>query len=131
MIEAKELRIGNLVTHDGKVQKVTSIEENEVRFFNEQDQCRWTVTVNKIEPIELTPEILGKLKNCEKIYDGSYSTKWDIAFRDLRYICVTYAKPDNTWSVTLSSTIVMKQPTLHWLQNIIYYNWGKDLEITL
>jgi len=130
MIKAQDLRLNNYILHDGKPYKVVGLNDAEVSFFNEKDKCRWTVTSNKVEPIELTPELLGKIKGIEKsIHGDGYD----------------YVTDDWTLSIDIKSgriSVVTSRECeyfasdaakyLHHLQNLVYgLSGGTELSITL
>lgn len=65
-MKAKDLMIGDWVltldpTHEEKVQaQIWAIEEGQTSILVKKDITNWFVDIEWIEPIPLTPEILGK-----------------------------------------------------------------------
>lgn len=125
MIKANDLRPGCWIKTVNGYEQVVDVLCDSVNTKTLQNEL-----YDNIEPIELTPVLLRKIGGCEMIHDGCYNLTWELKHRE-RFITIKYSKPDKTWRVTFVSEIILQRLTLHWLQNVIYYNWGKELSITL
>lgn len=121
MIKAQDLRLGNYILHDGNPYKVVRLNDAEVSFFNEKDKCRWTVTSNKVEPIELTPELLRKAG-----FDLIGNSFW----RKGGFLLFIH---EDGLMFQVGNQIVSYNPInyLHQLQNLFYALAGTELSITL
>lgn len=124
MIQAKELRIGNLVTIEnkkswpnlsGKPMKVIGIEERLDRRF---PKSRHTVKLEEysqfeefISYIPLTPKILERIGEVAVIATDDSDRYWKIG------------------GLLYSERELVMQKGLHWLQNFHYFRTGEELEI--
>lgn len=134
MIDVKQLRVGNYISHVlHTAVKVTGVRLNPVldgdlkQIFCEEEG--WLIPEH-CAPIPLTPEIIEKIEGCEQVHISVYTNRWDIEYNG-RYIGVSQNKLANTWVITFGAAIELLKPELHLLQNVIFYNWGKDFQITL
>lgn len=130
-IKAGELRLNNWVrvTFDGidAFGKIKGIFNNCVYLNN----AFGDFALEHIHPIPISNEVLEKVKGCELISESPYRATWDVEHSGGRYITIVNHKPAKTWEVTFGSTIELQKPFLHTLHNVVYFNWGKELEITL
>lgn len=119
MIQANELRIGNLVYNFLK-QPITVSWEN----------IKWS---QDIEPIPLTPEILGKagFENIGSDHLGGwtkYIKKSNVVCSD---VVVSFGEAGKNLYVTHSNNGVAYCLYIHQLQNLYFALTGEELEITL
>lgn len=119
-IDVRELRVGNRLYKDGII---VTIDARSI--FDIWDKS------TQYSPIPLTKKVLEKVKGCELISESPYRATWDIEYGGGRYITIVNHIPAKTWEVTFGSNIELQKPFLHILQNVVYFNWGYDLEITL
>lgn len=119
-MDSRELRLGVWINHhiSGFV-KVTP---------NTLLDC-WEYP-HKYEPIKLTPEIMANTEGCDEVHKSVYTNRWEIEYNG-RYIGVSQNIPANTWVITFVAAIELLRPELHLLQNVIFCNWGKPLQISL
>lgn len=74
-MRVETLRIGNLLEHDGIIREVSSLHsDNTLRFKdgNSSIGC-FKATINTINPIELTEEILLK---CDNDFSNDFRIEW-------------------------------------------------------
>ena len=116
-ILCSELRIGNLVHHNGKIVKVVGIEEKHVSILKDPFQCYFhTVPINGLEPIPLTEEILLKC--------GFKRFPWGISIDKLLF------KDDNKCThleLEVGNGFRVKVTNLNQLQNLHYSLTNKEL----
>lgn len=124
MIDAKELRIGNLVEHSGKIVRVGNIAEVGINFNGNV----WEQSTNKIQPIPLTEEWLLKF--------GFKYNGWNWEFNQFKfhaqgkndkgefYNTEFYIQSKKEW-ILISFTIDF----VHQLQNLYFALTGTELTI--
>lgn len=134
MIQAHELRIGNLVKYseDGTIFEVGTIEENGLTVKNEYE-CTW-IEIDQFEGIPLTEEWIRKFGfvfedigtdptveeiRYRKAVKGFGSDQFEIEF-DIE-----------TRTVTLGNITgnVVEYQFVHQLQNVYFWNTFRELEI--
>lgn len=121
-MEAKELRIGNLVEYedDESIFKVTSIEKSGLGVENESESVIW-IDIDKFDPISMTEEWL--LKFGFKINDeGRHKT---VSNNEVKFY-ITYFN-EVLFMDLLNRNIHIKY--IHQLQNIYFAVTGEELEI--
>src|SRR5690606_15277149 len=92
MIKAQELTCNNWIDTINGDEQVVDVLCDSVNTTTLQNGL-----YDNIRPIELTPELLGKIKGCNLTLDGKHTTKWGISDGN-RYIGVAYYKGDKKWS---------------------------------
>lgn len=116
-MEIKELRIGNNVFFNGKVQEISSIHsDNTIRLKENKDsKCHGCYKVNRIKPIPLTEEVL---LNCgfEKI--GEWFCKNDLNISIIH---------DKTTFGCNEEYEIPNVKFLHTLQNLYFALTGEEL----
>lgn len=122
MIDARELKLGNLILFEDKIEIITNIQDHCVLIKD-----YWgTPLVEKIFPIPLTPAILlasgFKPFHQFDMSDGNWKIKTDqhdfiVTYLHGKYIATIYFQ--------------VPIPSLHILQNLFYCLCGKELEIKL
>jgi hypothetical protein len=124
MIEVNELRRGNLVIHEGAFVFVGAISENTVKIYPRPPIINIAyvlvpidVSDDLLEPILLTPEILGKA-GFER--QGVFYIKWALEIHERSFEC---------WiSRGFKARRVLY---LHQLQNLYFALTGEELDINL
>ncbi len=119
MIQANELRIGNLVSFYGKFEKVESIGTCGVSFKNGFAKY----TLPNLKPIPLTEEIL--LKFGFTVYDDKYKY---FAHKEVPGILQLF---DGVAEYSIDSNEVCWVNGLHQLQNLYHALTGQELKIEL
>jgi hypothetical protein len=132
MIEAKELRIGNLLTHDARTCRVTSLIENgesnydiETRFVKGGEVRFNSIIYVGLEPIPLTEEWLVKFGLQHK----SFSFDHERLHKDIN---VGYNGDDfinNQISLLYKKKVWFKIHYVHSLQNLYFALTGEELTI--
>lgn len=128
MIDAKDLRISNLVLHNGQIDEVYAIHYQDAQMqpykvFLQNGRNRMGVSLLDIYPIPLTPEILEKC-GFEKQDNRWY--KLNICEDYINLYFESLAKAELS-----ISGLGMKLPHiehLHQLQNLIYSLTKQELE---
>jgi hypothetical protein len=126
MIKVNELRVGNLIKFNNRLQKEKNVEVN-LRFFASWAGGRSTEEMNPDEeisnyysPIELTPEILVK---CGFIYKHEFYT----IGKDLISFIFLNGKVQRTFIII--DTDFRAILYLHELQNLYYSLTGEELDM--
>lgn len=127
MIKAQELRCNNWINIFEKPTPVIGVIGDKVYFVNENGKGDWAYA-NSVKPIELTPELLGKILNCVKVKgrEGIYR------MGNLQLLCNTdgrallYIHYDDG-----KYCYVREINHLHQLQNAAFIMSDIELEITL
>lgn len=141
-MEVKELRIGNYIRYNGCIVSVYAIGNptpNKDKHFNNKARvtlwCNGLIdaTIDKIEPIPITEELLLKIGFKKDVDANSlYRYAIDNCLFEIRLwdigtlIKLEIYSEDNVRKVHLPKT-----PNLHQLQNAYYLVTGKELEIKL
>lgn len=130
MIDATELKIGSWVHCNGKAVRINGIQPRWVWF--EQIQSEPT---DKLYPIAVTPEILDKVKGCERVFSENHTAPLYSIGNDFYLLAPTgYPMQFSYWtslpasSKTVCTTYVS---SLHILQQLYHSLTGKELEINL
>jgi hypothetical protein len=129
MIQANELRIGSIVKRLGKLTHITAIQQSEnVTYVT--TPLSGAITINQIDPIPLTPEILEKCGFKKKI-NKSDKPYFIQNINDRNYIIYSYQI--KRWQVfheiNGNDSFLCVLDSLHHLQNLIFVLTGKELEI--
>lgn len=114
MIHIKELSIGNYVLHLGAAKKVGEIISfTEIVLFQEKYYGLYSnrVSINEIEPVPITPEILEK-NGIKKEYNILYD---DFYYND----DVSVTKAVDEWFVRIGATNSLYVKYVHQLQNAL------------
>lgn len=128
MIDAKELKFGNYVEHEGKILPVCSIQgDNTIRLL-ENGKSIGCYRLSITNPIPLTEEILLKCGG-----DRVQEFKFNIGLsKDVK---LSLIQKGDAWMVYLYSPFGMVKirsiKSLHELQNIVYAVTGKELNAKL
>lgn len=113
MINIKELSIGNYVLHLGAAKKVGEIISfTEIVLFQEKYYGLYSnrVSINEIEPVPLTPEILEK--NGFRYNDMPLIQGWE-------QFGLTLYHGGNGYLINCGQNIAMKINAVHQLQNAL------------
>lgn len=105
MINIKELSIGNYVLHLGAAKKVGEIISfTEIVLFQEKYYGLYSnrVSINEIEPVPLTPEILEKNGFEFHSFMSDYPADYVIAVGEYN-IRVNHLDDENVWCFTIHS----------------------------
>lgn len=130
MIDAKELRIGNWVMHDGKFYQATSM-----YVYNPVNQDQYVlirlgegqgVDSRYLEPIQLTEEMLLKCE-FEKTKLNDYTYFFNLYPLQLLY---NAANGIDYFHSQFGGKFI-KVASLHQLQNLYFALTGKELEFSL
>lgn len=132
-MKQNELMVGNLLTHDGRLCRVTSIIENgesnydvETRFLKGGEGRLNSIIYVGLEPIPLTEEELVKFKEVRhEVLDGGAVGEYNsysIGNFELSHIFT------NKWGVIGNPEVELN--SVHDLQNWYYYNHNKK-ELTI
>lgn len=123
-MEAKELRIGNLVYWNGEVDMINSLSSMEPFLVTSDfNKC---VEWDELEPIPLTEEWLVKF-GFVKDADGSYLKFKMAIFLDKRFKYNLYLQTEETSSKWFEVGIKIKH--VHQLQNLFFALTGEELTI--
>ncbi len=131
MIQAKELRINNLVkvkiSNDARIYTIVNI--NGLAGTVGLDGVRQgeVISTEKIKPIQLTEEILLKC-GFQEIYRSEFSIRFELPSNqkiEYKWNC-TFG-----WNLYCETWCIENINTLHQLQNAIYFLTGKELEVKL
>ena len=119
-MDARELRIGNLITeYDNVLIQVSCWEFEKARLNNNEDEMPW------MQPIPLTEEWLLKFGFLEdEKYDNTYCKYLSVlnGFTTMEY--------DLDNNLLLLDNMEIKIKHVHQLQNLYFALTGKELEIT-
>lgn len=120
-MEAKELRIGNLVfsTEDNKIGEVFQIDSSGIVFVNKSGN-RWQ-GLKSIQYIQLTEEILLKCS----------FKKLNMLFINDIIPFVKIVKCVDCFDVLIGNVSYIKLYSLHQLQNLYFALTGKEIKINL
>ncbi|QQU04019.1 hypothetical protein [Myroides odoratus] len=128
MIQANEVRRGNWIEYDNRFFQIDTIAE----VFPTLDTGEFGIGVvdwNNIKPIELTEEMLFKIKDIVQ-KEGSLGIYYYIKpYRMLRFffdgtrLVIIKKDGDDIWIANIKY--------LHQLQNLYFVLTGKELELTL
>ncbi len=132
MINAQQLRIGNLVKDDtGRIGKVLSIAEKSIRLKMEHSTLKIdTGHAHEgvdVEPIELSPSLLEQFG-----FEKSHSIFWVIDKGVYTFLIKLYDDGGFRFTVQLDDDPPMTigiYKYLHTLQNLIFNTSGQELEI--
>lgn len=120
MIDARELRIGNIVYFNNYEQ--LDIDQIKTLTFIDFEQICYDKHANRFSPIQLTQEILEKW--CYFIYNGNILklNDFEIGYENDDFVY-------NQFSVRYKKLIILKVKYLHQLQNLIYALTGEELKV--
>lgn len=126
MIESKELRLGNWMLDGTAAKQIKAIHNNYIQFIDESEFVVFPISLDKIQSILITPEILEAcgFKKGEINYElklDMFNISWDTDSFNVY-------DPDFD---TGSGILVFNQNTLHQLQNLHFSLTGKELQIRL
>ena len=108
-MKAQELRIGNLISKKGRIEKIHSVSRQDARDYS------------KIEPIHLTEELLLKFGFDEKqAHDGIFGFEKD----NFWYINEHQIRFNHGWII-----LDIKLKYVHQLQNLYFALTGEELTI--
>ena len=129
MIHANELRIGNYLLYNGKIDKVTAIDldldDENVPLVSFSDSNPVELNFGKVKPIYLTHEILGKCGVLDYSYDSQYRYKTvHLKLKNGEY----YHVLNDGESDEMTVGIAIKY--LHQLQNLNFVVKGEELTYT-
>ena len=147
-MDIKELRIGNYVKYNGSVVSVYAISNptpsKDKHFNNKARVTLWCnglmdATIDEIEPIPITDELLLKIGFKKKRYgylhysdhNDEFSIKFDLGYAFIEYANLCFNPEDVTETNYCSSLEFPNTLHLHTLQNIWHLLTGKELEIKL
>lgn len=116
-MKVEDLRIGNLVYHDGKIVKVVGIDKKHVNILKDPLQKYFhVVPIDALEPIPLTDEILVNI--------GFKRLPWGLIIGKLLF------KDHNKCTyleLEIGNGLRVKVIHLHQLQNLYYSLTNKEL----
>lgn len=119
MIQANELRIGNLLLYNGKIDKVTAIDldldDENVPLVSFSDSNPVELNFGKVQLIHITPEILEKIFIPNRLKD----------FLKIN-ICRLYYRQNDP-----GDFLEFDVKYLHQLQNLYFALTGEELPVTL
>lgn len=129
MIQANELRIGNLVTYKGEVQEVWQLRNESVCFHLGKDykdrDCFQCIYLKGIEPITITEEWLDKF-NLMKLDNGRYRTFKNYIIKKIgpNWFWCYLSYPDHLH-------ILDEIQYIHQLQNKVFINTNQELTLSV
>lgn len=137
MINANELRIGNIVEIDRGIGKVVMISTEEYSEWNDSEDFNVRVEVNgiyyscsenELSPILLTEEILLKCG-----YNLVYSSRFTKSYEhsELPKMKYKYKCLGNCGFIYYQNTCIMCIESLHQLQNLYFTITGKELTVNI
>lgn len=124
MIQANELRIGNLVYDQFmEISKVAAIIEDEIGVYPDIEM----LPIDVFSPVKITPEILEKCKNWEN-RGSEWRPKLGTSIPSFGITLM-----DDEWRVTIYGKWFGKkgQMYVHQFQNLVFALTGTELQITL
>jgi len=123
-MEAKELRIGNLVKHKGVFVEVTGIDQDWVRLNNSWLNTR----IGEIESIELTDDFFVKIGGGNK--GGWIGLGWtiDIDYEERAEFMAELMNGIFTLFIFEIPILKVNNPLVHKVQNLYFELTGKELE---
>ena len=124
MIPTFDLRVGNWITVENVIYRVSAVSETKVQFKGH----RASFTPDVLHPIPLTPEILvragfkprGKTDLYDKVPIEGFT------YQLHSHKIMLFHGRDNTLAHWLSTRIVF----VHQLQNFYYYLTGREIQIS-
>lgn len=139
-MDAKELRIGNLIEKDGVIWQIFGIRVNEIIVSNyPDDNNMMDCYIDKTSPIPLTEEWLKKFGFELICTDGGhFAIKHPRGYKDMYKIHI-YQTIGDKWHLSFSDALIGKDRDyqtcttiqhVHQLQNLIYALTGEELTIT-
>jgi len=129
MIQANELRIGNLLERDGNIIEVVRIsKENVINYETAKEKTGMHTNSGRVNPIPLTEELL--LKCGFEVDDSDEDNKW----LNLRYGNIVFCSDESTnfervYLRIYNTDIILE--SLHQLQNIFFALTNQELKIIL
>lgn len=132
MIEAKDLRIGNWVTEESRINGEILQEANPVQVDVKllYDLVTNNTGTYRYESIPLTADILLKC-GFEKIEEGSmaYPEIWRVKYRQVLVMCVFDLQHRNEGEYSwIEGNTIIHNYYLHDLQNLYYSHTKEELE---
>lgn len=125
-MKKNELRIGNLVKVRGKIVKVEQITEKKIGYYKEpRENAMHYARLVDIEPIELTKDVVAKIKlDLKKNYNDYYF------YKDGKLVFGCYFSNDYCL-VSFYKFMAINRIQLHELQNTYYIITNTELEVEL
>lgn len=120
-MDAKELRLGNLVQTFQGVYKVTSIKENEIYICPFLTEEPFVIFINSVNPIPLTEKFLLKLGFSNIQDDRFYHEDFDRLYCNISNPLIKYLGNANG--------ILKETNFVHELQNLFYAITSKELTL--
>ena len=158
-MDCKELQTGDIIKYNGRLYGVEAVDAiyDTVSFFDREAEGYLDIRYNKIEPVELTAEILDKLPGfvCESVWSGlseySYTVDRhdDIEYKGLKFstavkLTVTVGDDGKVRSLKLKAFTdkgifndeIVKRPDspyyLHELQRMLSKaDYGSDVRVSV
>ena len=125
MIQASDLRIGNLVKYCASFVEITSVPKikSEIIYFNFGSTDNYCAYFKEISPIPITEKWLLKFGFYKEHYEDDF-TKYCIVFEDIKFEFYIYYN-GNKKICFGKLTIMFKY--VHQLQNLYFALTGKEL----
>ena len=134
-VDIKSLRIGSHVLWNGKRRRVDAITEDSIAFriADTEQKMYDSATIESVEPIAITPELLKELGFEYHEYDNG--NLWEWRFDDL-YKAYGYLEFDDDdtltwrghlWHMDEIETDFCRVRYLHELENLFYVFYEKEL----
>lgn len=123
-MEAKELRIGNLLRMAGADYEVSSIHNDNTIRFKSGDSSIGCFRIGVTKPIPLTEEWLVKGGGVESMNIGNYLFKYGTQGREVRF----YIEGGNVM-LMMNEFWVINIPYVHTWQNIFFALTNEELTI--
>lgn len=130
MIDLKELRIGNLVSLNGRYIDVESISSAVINITGEDEEFGGFIgdSWRDIEPIPLTPELLVKCR-FKKVEIDAYSDLFKRTTKDFMFsVIYNYIQDKATFNSPHFTQFIQH---LHQLQNLYFSLTGEELQINV
>lgn len=134
-MRVETLRIGNLLEHDGIIREVSSLHsDNTLRFKDENSSIGcFKATMNTINPIEITEEILLKC-GFEKFNDNCFMINYNMQCQLFIFSNKTQVGVVNNINVPfyyMFNGLIHTLQYLHQLQNLYFALTNQELTINL
>ena len=133
MMEAKELRVGNLLQSGNRIVVVENIMPYGINYMAQEEDVDYSFDI--LEPVSLTEEILLKCGFTKYEHDAGYDLEGDITDKCDEYGLSKLSIMD--WgdgfvlSNSFSFNLRVELKSLHQLQNLYFPLTGEELEVNL